>query len=129
MSYTTEDFFRAFFAPRSSPRGAGVYPAINLYDDGQAFLLRAELPGVEKGNIEITTQGEQVTLRGQRFVEAASPDASYHRRETDGGQFRRSITLPQPIDAEAVQASFKNGVLELVLPRRREVLPRRISVN
>lgn len=126
----SDEFFRSF-APFFGTRAAsaGVFPPVNIYDNGEAFLLRAELPGVDKDAIELSVKGEELTLRGERKLQAARPDANYHRRECAGGQFRRVVTLPQPVDAEKISASFKNGVLEVVLPRVPEAQPRKITVH
>jgi HSP20 family protein len=110
-------------------RGAGVFPAINLYDDGEKFLIRAELPGFSKESLEVTAQGDQLTLRGERRIDAPEQKASFHRREREGGKFRRVITLPQAVDASNISATFKNGVLEVELPRAPELKPRTITVH
>jgi HSP20 family protein len=120
--------FTPFFSA-PAPRTAGVFPAVNIYDDGQSFLVRAELPGVEKGSLEVTAKGDQLTVRGERTIKTAAADASYHRRECEGGQFRRVVTLPQSVDADRIEATYKNGVLEVVLPRLPQLQPRRIPVN
>lgn len=128
-----DDMFRAFapfFAGVTTPqRSAGVFPPVNIYDDGEAFLVRAELPGMDKDAFEISVKGDQLTLRGERKPQQADPKASYHRRERDGGQFRRVVTLPQPVDADKISATYKNGVLEVVLPRVPEAQPRKITVS
>jgi HSP20 family protein len=121
--------FSPFQQGPSAPRSAGVFPSVNIYDDGNAFLVRAELPGVNKDTLEITAKGDQLTLRGDRVIATARTDASYHRRECDGGQFRRVLTLPQAVDTEKIEATFRDGVLEVVLPRVPSALPRRIAVN
>jgi HSP20 family protein len=123
-----EELLRAF-APALRERSAGVFPPVNIYDDGNAFLVRAELPGVDKATLEVTAKGDQLTLRGERVIAAPRAEASYHRRECDAGQFRRAVTLPQAVDPEQIEATYKNGVLEVVLPRLPELKPRRISIN
>jgi HSP20 family protein len=109
--------------------GAGVYPAVNFYDDGEKFLVRAELPGVSKDSLEITAQGDQLTLRGERHIDSPERKANFHRREREGGKFRRVITLPQAVDSANITATYKNGVLEVELPRAQEHKPRKISVH
>ncbi|MHB8874715.1 MAG: Hsp20/alpha crystallin family protein [Myxococcaceae bacterium] len=125
-----DDLFRLFstLTPPAARESAGVFPPVNLYDDGTSFMVRTEIPGVDKDSIEVTAAGDQLTIRGERVVLPAGPEASYHRRECDGGQFRRTVTLPQPVDAEAIKASFKQGVLEVLLPRVPEKKPRKIAV-
>jgi HSP20 family protein len=128
----SDELFRAFspfFQETNVHRTAGVFPAVNLYDDGTSFLVRAELPGVDKDKLEVTAKGDQLTLRGERVIPAAGPDASYHRRERDGGQFRRVVTLPQAIDPDHIEARYVDGVLEVVLPRVPELKSRKITVS
>lgn len=127
-----EELVRTFFqTPGVAPsaRSSGVFPPVNVYDDGTSFLLRAELPGVEKDGLEITVKGNQVTLRGERKSHAAGKEAAYHRREAQAGQFRRVVTLPEAVAADSVRASLEHGVLELVLPRVPEALPRKITLS
>jgi HSP20 family protein len=125
-----DDLFRLFsnFTPPVTRETAGVFPPVNLYDDGAAFLVRTEIPGVNKDSVEVTAAGDQLTIRGERVLATVDPEASYHRRECVGGQFRRIVTLPQAVDADAVKASFKNGVLEVLMPRVPERRPRKIAV-
>src|SRR5215470_3107329 len=107
-----DDLFR-FMNPAFRTERAGVFPQINLYDDGESFLVRAEVGGIDKESLDVTTRKDQVTIRGTKTVAAAEEGASYHRREREGGTFRRTLTLPQPVDAEKVSASYKDGVLEI----------------
>jgi HSP20 family protein len=132
-----DDLLRALAEPflsAASPRlaattRAGVFPPVNLFDDGETFLVRAELPGVDRDSLEITAQGDQLTLRGERKIQGADPKASYHRRECEGGQFHRTVTLPQAVDSERIVATYKNGILEVEIPRAPQLKPRRISIH
>lgn len=126
-----DELFRmmeAGYAPAAS-RGTGVFPQVNIYDDGESFLVRAEVAGIDKEKLEITTRKEELSIRGTRTLKAADEGASYHRREREGGQFRRTITLPQPVDPDKVTASYKDGILEIVLPRAAEAKPPRVAVG
>lgn len=124
-----DPFFKNFFdAGQSARRSAGVFPALNVYDDGQRFLVRAELPGVDKASLEITTEGEELTVAGERTF-APPENASEHRREAWTGKFRRTVTLPQLFDAEKIEARYQNGVLEVTMPRHQSVSPRKIAVG
>lgn len=124
-----EAFFKPFFdAGLSARRSAGVFPALNVYDDGTRFLVRAELPGVDKSSLEITAEGEELTVAGERTV-AVPEQASEHRKEAWTGKFRRTVTLPQLFDADQIEARYENGVLEVTLPRHQSVSPRKISVS
>jgi HSP20 family protein len=124
-----DELFRMMSGPAFRMERSGVYPQINLYDDGESFMIRAEVPGLDKDRVEITARKDQVSIRGTRTVKPAETGASYHRRERDSGQFRRTLTLPQAVDADKITATYKDGVLEVVLPRSPDVKPRRIQVS
>jgi len=114
------------FAPQ---RATGLFPAVNLYENGEGYLVRAEIPGVSKDDLDISVKADQLTIRGERKLHSAESSASYHRREREGGQFRRAVSLPRPVDPERIAASFKDGVLEVRLPLVPEAQPRKIHVN
>jgi HSP20 family protein len=126
-----EEILRSFapFLKAQGLRSAGVFPAVNIYDDGESFLVRAEIPGVDKDGLEVTVKSDQLTVRGERKIASVKGKASYHRRERESGQFRRTVTLPQPVDADKISANYKNGVLEVTLPRLAEAQPRKISIH
>lgn len=108
----------------------GVYPLVNLYEDPEAYVLIAELPGIEPSDIDISIEGSTVTIRGERKIDHATEhEASLHRAERPSGNFRRAFELPAAIEADAVEATSKNGVLRLRLPKAAEHRPRQITVN
>lgn len=110
--------------------GRGVYPPVNLYETNDAYVLTAELPGVDPGDIHVSLENTTVTLQGERKLqEATTEDASFHRRERSTGTFRRAFELPVAIDGDNVEATHKNGVLVLTLPKSPEAQPRQISVQ
>jgi HSP20 family protein len=84
---------------------------------------------VDKDSLEITARGDQLTIRGERVVKPAESSASYHRREREGGRFRRVVTLPQRVEADKVTATYRDGVLEVRLPRVSEDKPRKIQIG
>lgn len=112
-----------------STRGAGVFPPVNVFENGEAYLVRAEIPGVDKETLDVSVKGEELTLRGERKIDSAEANAAYHRRERSGGAFRRVVTLPKAVDAERIRASYRNGVLEVELPFVPEVKPRKIEIH
>lgn len=108
----------------------GVFPAVNLYETADAYMLMAELPGVDPGDIHVSLEGSTVTVEGQRKIDYATrEDVSLHRRERQAGSFRRAFELPAAIDAEGVEAVHRNGVLKLRLPKSAEAQPRQIPVQ
>ena len=108
---------------------ARVFPPINLYDEGESFVVRAEIPGIEKEDLEIQATADSLSIKGQRKRAHAEENASYHRRERDYGHFDRSVSLPLPINPEKIVASYKLGVLEVVLPKAEEMKPRKVTVE
>ena len=106
-----------------------VFPPINLYDDGESFVVRAEIPGIDKNDLEIHATSDSLSIKGQRKRESTTENMSFHRKERDYGNFDRSVSLPLPIDPEKIVASYKLGVLEVVLPKAEEMKPRKVAVE
>jgi HSP20 family protein len=116
-------------AARPSMFRAQVYPALNIYNDGESFVLRAEVPGVDPKSLDIEVTGDTLTLRGERKLPELPEGASYHRRERDFGQFRRSFTLPEKVNSSKVVAKCEDGILEVRLPHAEEAKARKIAVK
>jgi len=119
--------FEAYTPARLRP--APGYPAVNIWTSENGLKLTAEVPGVHPENIDINVVGETLTLSGERKVDDLKEDARYHRQERGYGKFTRSIQLPFPVDVNQVEATFKNGILNLALPRAEEDKPRKITVK
>jgi HSP20 family protein len=117
-------------SPLGSTAGRGVYPAFNVYEAADAYILSAELPGVEPGDIHLSVEGSTITLEGQRKIDYPNESgSSLHRRERQAGSFRRAMQLPAKIDADKIEASYRNGVLVARLPKAAEHQPRQIAVQ
>ncbi len=114
----------------NSPRTtlARVFPALNVWDEGDALVAEAELPGLKSDDLEILAQGNTLTLKGTRRT-ADADGAVYHRRERESGGFSRIITLPADVDAERVEATLKDGVLTVRLPKAEAARPRKVTVS
>jgi HSP20 family protein len=108
--------------------GRGAFPALNLYETDDAFVLTAEIPGIAPEELEISLEGSTVMLRGERKL-ASEEGASVHRSERTSGAFRRALDLPVPIDGEKVEATHRHGVLTLRLPKAPEHRPRQVAVK
>lgn len=107
----------------------GVFPALNIKEDGENLKLTAELPGVNIKDVDISANADSITLRGERKEPAVSKEVNYHQRERDFGTFRRVINLPVRIDTNKISASYKNGVLTVVLPKAEEAKPKQIAIT
>jgi len=105
-----------------------TFPAVNIWEDENSLYAEAELPGVKMEDIEISVVGNELTLKGERKP-FAGDDGKYHRRERGVGSFTRVLHLPLDIDAEKVEATLRNGVLLIHLPKAAAALPRKIEVR
>lgn len=124
------DQLMSSFRPRSGAAyRSGVYPQMNVYDDGESFIVRAEVPGVDPQDIDLTVTGDTLTLQGERQPQEIPEGSSYHRRERGSGQFRRSLTLPDQVDSAKVAASCKHGILQILLPRAEQARQRKVKIQ
>ena len=92
-------------------------------------MLRADLPGIGEDDVNIEVEERVLTISGERKAEQSESKEGYHRVERAFGSFRRSLTLPEGVDAEAVTASFDRGVLEVTIPKPEQRKPRKISIG
>jgi HSP20 family protein len=104
-------------------------PALDISERKDAYLVTVELPGVEAEDLEITLEDGLLTIQGERQFTSESSEQQFHRVERRYGAFRRAITLPAQVQAEQIQASFDNGVLQIVVPKMEEATPKRIQVR
>lgn len=107
---------------------SGVYPPLNLYDDGESLIARAEVPGIEPADLDITVTRDTLTIRGER-KSTAPENVAYHRREREAGSFHRTVNLPEEVNSEKVVAACHNGVLEVRMPRAEHARPRKVTVG
>lgn len=104
-------------------------PAVDIREENDRFLIIADLPGVDPGDIEITMEQGVLTLKGERSSDKEESHEGYKRVERVRGTFYRRFSLPDSADAEHIEAKGKNGVLEIVLPKHEKVQPRKIAVK
>ena len=116
------------FAPTGGLTAAGGFPAVNIYAGRGGIAVVAELPGVEKDDLEIHAQRDMLTIRGTRRPPAEN-EQTYHRQERRSGAFTRTIQLPFRVDPERIEAQLESGVLRLSLSRPEEDKPRRIEIR
>ncbi len=95
-------------------------PAMDLVEQDKAFELTAEMPGLEEKNIEVNVANGVLTIKGQKEEEKVEKKEDFHLRERRFGSFARSVRIPDAVDADKIEASFKNGVLKVTLPKRPE---------
>lgn len=111
-----------------SPPAAGVFPLINLSEDKEKYYVRAELPGVQAEELNISATGRNLTISGERRIASEGDDVRYHRREREAGNFSRAISLPGDIEADEVEARLINGVLTVNIPKAEASKPKQITV-
>jgi HSP20 family protein len=116
-------------APEQVRGQAGVYPLVNISEDHDHIFIRAELAGVKAEDIEITMQDNHLLLRGERKIIPEEKVVGYHRREREAGTFRRVVRLPARVDADKVEAVFKDGILVITLSKPEEIKPKQITVK
>ncbi len=121
-----EHMLDSAFGPADPSR---LYPPVNVFDAGDAYVVKAEVPGVSPDKIDIEVEGDTLTLRGERTFSEPNRDAAYHRRERGSGQFRRVVRIPGRLASDEVKAEYRDGVLTVRLPKAREARPRRVQIE
>jgi HSP20 family protein len=110
--------------------GLGTWtPAVDLYEDEAAYIIKCELPEVGKEDVKVNLNENVLSISGERRVENEDKRDNYHRIERSYGQFYRSFSLPPNVNPEAINAEFKDGVLRLTLPKKEEAKPKQIQVK
>lgn len=108
--------------------GAGWAPAVDILEKDNEIVLRADIPGIDPKDVDIEVQNGTLTLKGERKFESDVKEEDYRRVERVYGSFARSFTLPRTVDSDKVEAEYRNGVLQLSLPKRPEAKPKQIKV-
>ena len=129
-----DSFLNDFFSSRNwptvrTPGSSEAAPKIDSYVDDGSLHIKADLPGVDPKDVEIALDGNRLTVKGERKAEDEEKQDGYFHKEISYGSFARSFILPKGVDAEKIEASAKNGTLEVVVPFPEEVKPKRITVD
>ena len=122
-----EPFFRFPVFPEES-QAAGWNPAVDVLEETEKIVVKVEAPGVDEKDLRITFEDGVLTVTGERQFERKD-DRNYHRIERSYGTFTRTFTLPRSIDATRIVASYRNGVLEIEIPKKEESRPKQIQIN
>lgn len=110
------------------PAASDWMPAVDIREEDSRFVIHADVPGVKAEDIDVQMEKGVLTIKGQRESEAAAEREGYKRVERVRGSFFRRFALPESADAQAISASCRDGVLEIVIPKQTEVQPKRIKV-
>ena len=118
-----------FFAGTGSKPKVGVYPSLNVYDEGESFVVRAEIPGIDPKDLEIEATADSLTIKGERKRPGTEENGSSHRREREWGTFSRTLTLGMRVNPDKIKAEYKLGILNVILPKAAEAMPRKVNIE
>ncbi len=131
-----EDMFDRYTKAVGWPRGgqeamasSDWSPRVDIVEAEQEFLIKADIPGVEKDHVKVSVENGVLTIQGERKTEKEEKDAKFHRVERFTGTFVRRFTVPENVDADAIKAVFKDGMLTLQLPKTQKALPKAIDIH
>ena len=108
---------------------SGWVPALDVQEDKDSFVVRTELPGLKREDIQVSLHDGALVISGERKAEVAQEGVEIHRQERYHGKFQRVLTLPSPVSADKVSAQYKDGVLTVTLPKTEEAKPKQIDVS
>ena len=135
--YTLQNQINRVFGDRSQRPGtadegltAGPWtPQVDVYETNESIVLKADLPGMSQNDVEISVEGNTLTVKGERKFEKEVSEKEYYRMERSYGTFTRSFTLPPTVDSDKIDAAFSQGVLKITLPKKEESKPKQIKVK
>ena len=133
LSDLRDEIDRLFESPlgetRTSQLLSGWTPALDVYEEKDHFIVKAELPGMKKEDIEVSFHDGGLSISGERKSETKHEDAEVYRAERFFGRFQRTVALPTPVAVDKAKASYKDGVLTVTLPKTEEAKPKHIDVS
>jgi HSP20 family protein len=122
-------FFNGMKTQRAANQERGWMPAVDIHEEDDRFVLSADIPGVERKDVEITLEDGVLTIKGERHAGSEEKRKGFHRSERVYGTFMRQFTLPDTVNPENISASVREGVLHIEIPKQARPEPRKISVN
>jgi HSP20 family protein len=128
MNRLFDNFFRGDIRDEDSTLMAWT-PAVDISEHDDEYLVKVELPGVNKEDVKITLESNILTIRGEKKQEKETKNENYHRVERNYGSFQRSFTLPTVVKSDKIDAVYKDGVLSISLPKAEEAKPKQIEVK
>ena len=127
-SFFNDPFFKPLFSGTEKEMQAW-HPMVDIFEDKEQIIIKADLPGVKKENISINVNNRILTLKGERSHEDEAKEENFFRRERSFGSFQRSFTLPADISMDDIKAEFKEGILKIAIPMPEEKKERQIAIN
>jgi HSP20 family protein len=123
-----DPFFR--ISRLADAEGLGMWnPAVDLYEKDDHFVIKAELPGIKKDDIKVDLKDRVLTLSGERSYDNEVKEENYYRRERSYGKFQRAFTLPVDVDSDKIKAEFKDGVLQIEIPKPEDKKAKQVTVH
>ncbi len=129
INHIFDDFFYPINRDEVKLSMGNWNPVVDVYNNDDSIVIKAELPGIDKEGIEIDVKERVLTLKGERSSENEVKDDNYYRRERSFGKFERAFTLPADVDPDKIKADFKDGVLKIDIPKPEEQKPRQITIQ
>jgi HSP20 family protein len=130
MRESMDRLFEDFFARRPRTQGPLVWqPAVEVSETDQDVLVKAELPGIDPKNVEVSVTAEGLSIKGEAKSETEDRQRNYYRRELRYGMFQRTIPLPTEVKSDETKATFRNGILEVRVPKAERVRPKTVKVE
>ena len=123
-----DQFSHNFLAREDAYGGGTVFPALNVFEEKDVLTIKAELPGVKGEHIDISFEGDTLTIKGRREPYHNGENISYHRHEIETGNFSRALTLPIKIDPDSIAAKLRNGILIITMEKAASIKPRQVNV-
>jgi HSP20 family protein len=121
--------FKTFFGGVPEEREGFWAPVIDIEEDNENIMVKAELPGIKKDDIKVTVRDNMLSVSGERKQEKETKEKTFHRIERSYGKFSRTITLPTAVDADRIKATYKDGILNITLPKPESIKPKQIDVE
>lgn len=131
LQYRMNKLFEDFLGDKVEVKqpSPGWSPAVDIYEEKDRIVLKADLPGVDEKDISLDVEGNRLTLKGERRLEREVKEENRLRLERSYGFFARSFSLPGTVDAEKIRASYNEGVLEVSIPKKDESKPKQIAIK
>jgi len=132
LNLAFNDFFSRFFDDdifSTDLAKTGWNPRVDIYEKGNSIVVKADLPGIDEKNLNVVLEDHSLTISGSREEETERKDKNFHQIERSWGSFSRSITLPDDVKADKIQAEYKSGVLTVTLPKEKETTAKKIQIK
>jgi HSP20 family protein len=124
-----EDAIKSPYRPDEGFAVSAWAPAVDIYETDKEIVLKAELPEMQEKDIGIKVEDNNLIVSGERRMEKEVKEENYHRIERSYGSFHRSFTMPNTVDRENIKATYKDGVLKVILPKKEEAKPKQIKID